>query len=222
MRRKLAFWIGFTLSTATGLAQTDTMPPREDTQLWNEVQVTARASRHVDWISSGMIRFGYRISDLIYERISSGLAVKLGRRFSTAAYYSYYALQPAGHIDVREHRFTLDGTFRWSVGRFILSDRNRFERRFFDLGIRLNRYRNRLQIESPVEVAHGHVRLFAADEVYYEGAVNRWTRNRFSAGAGFPVRPNVEFEAYFLRQNDGYARPGDINAIATNLRFSFF
>ncbi len=222
MRRLLAFWIGLTLSTAIGLGQTDTRPPREDTQLWNDVQVTVRAGRNIDWTSSGMIRFGYGIGDLIYERVSSGLAVKFGRHLSTAAYYSYYALQPTGHIDVREHRLTLDGTFRWSLGRFILSDRNRFERRFFDLGIRLNRYRNRFQIERPLEVAHGHVRLFASDEIYYEAVVNSWTRNRFSAGVGFPIRRNLELEAYFLRQNDGYARPGDINAIGTSLKVSLF
>ena len=46
-------------------AQSEQPPPKEDTQLWNEVQAVAHVRKNVDWNSSGMIRFGHDVSNLI-------------------------------------------------------------------------------------------------------------------------------------------------------------
>jgi len=222
LKHVLMLAVGLALSAPRVLAQDREELPRDDTQIWNEVQAAAKVGRNLDWITSGMIRFGNNVSDLIYERFFSGASFRAGRHFSAASYYGYYALQPSEHRDIREHRLSLDGTVRWSLGRFLLSDRNRFERRFFASGARANRYRNRLQIEHPLEVGRWSARLFISDEVYYEAALNCWARNRFSAGAGYPIGKRFELEIYYLKQNDGYVRPGNLNVIGTNFRISIF
>ena len=59
-------------------------PPKQDTQLWNEVQDTVHVLCNADWISSGTIRFGYGAGDLICGRASTGPSVALGKHFSAA------------------------------------------------------------------------------------------------------------------------------------------
>ena len=203
-------------------AQSEQPLSKEDTQLWSEVQAVAHVRKNVDWISSGMIRFGNNVSDLIYERFFTGVTFKLGKHFDLMPWYGYFAFQPDEARDIRESRLAVDGTFRWAFGKFVLSDRNRVERRFFTSGQRYNRYRNRIQIEHPLRCGSRQLRLTVGDEVQYDAAFDAWNRNRIAAGITVPLHEGVELEVYYMRQNDGYIRPGDMNIIGTSLRLSFF
>jgi hypothetical protein len=210
------------LSAIPAPAQSEPPLPREDTQYWNEVQAVVHARRDVDWISSGMIRFGHDVSNLIYERFFSGVAFKLGKHFDLMPWCGYFAFQPDEDKDIREYRLAVDGTFRWTFGKLVVSDRNRVERRFFTSGQHYNRYRNRIQIEHPLRFGSRQLRLTMGDEVQYDAAFGAWNRNRIAAGVGIPLHEGVELEVYYMRQNDGYVHPGDLNVIGTNLRLSFF
>jgi hypothetical protein len=44
-------------------------------------------------------------------------------------------------------------------------------------------------------------------------------RNGVAAGASHAFNRHFTFDLYFMRQNDGRTRPGDINIIGTVLRF---
>src|SRR5262249_35149493 len=55
-------------------AQTSASLPRDDSQLWNEVQLTAPLYEKVDLQLGGSLRVGRDVSHLVYERISIGFA----------------------------------------------------------------------------------------------------------------------------------------------------
>ena len=102
--------------------------------------------------------------------------------------------------------------------KFRLSDRNLFERRFRNPGATSTRYRNRFQVEHPVGPKKLGLSLYVADEVFYDWSVNRWVRNRFTAGASKVFNKHFTQDLYYLRQNDGVTIPGDLNVIGAALR----
>ena len=86
-------------------------------------------------------------------------------------------------------------------------------------GLKANRYRNRFQVEHPAGNKDWRLSLFVSDEVFYDWFVDRWVRNRFSAGVIKVFNKHFTQDLYYLRQNDGVSIPGDLNVIGTTLRF---
>ena len=60
---------------------------------------------------------------------------------------------------------------------------------------------------------------FVADEIFYDTHFDAWIRNRIYAGVSKKVNAHFTFELYYMRQNDGHSRPGDLNVIGNTLKF---
>ena len=60
---------------------------------------------------------------------------------------------------------------------------------------------------------------YVSDEVFYDWSLHDWVRNRATLGASYTFNKHFTGDLYFMRQNDGRSRPGDINVIGTVLRF---
>jgi hypothetical protein len=103
------------------------------------------------------------------------------------------------------------------LGKYTLSDRNQFERRLRAAGDS-TRYRNRIQIEHPLKVGKTSVQLFASEEVFYDWSVDDWVRNRFAVGVSRKFNQHFTGDLYYMRQNDGRSRPGDLNIIGVTYR----
>ncbi len=209
-----AFSLPFCLAFAT-LAQT---PPRHDTQFWNETQMIAPINKKAELVLSGGLRFGREISRPVDERLGVGIAFKPNRHFTIQPHYLYIAQQPSAGRKVFEHRLNLDVTGRIFPGRFTISDRTRIERRVRLSSRDFTVWRNRLQIEHPARLGSFKFKPFVANEVFYDSSASRWTRNRFSIGCSKEFSPRFTGEFYYLRQNDGRARPGNLHVIGTAFR----
>ena len=201
--------------TISSLAQT---PPRHDTQFWNETQLAVPVSQKADLVLIGGLRFGREISRPVDERIGAGVAFKPNRHFTIQPYYLYVAQQPFAGRKVFEHRLNLDVTVRVFPGRFTIADRNRIERRVRHSSRDFTVYRNRLQIDHPARLGSFKFKPFVANEIFYDSSASRWTRNRFSVGIIREFSPRFTGEFYYLRQNDGRARPGNLHVIGTVFR----
>jgi hypothetical protein len=196
-------------------AQSSNRAPRDDTQWWNELQITFSLNKF-DINLLGTLRIGRDLS-FVDERAGGSFTFKAGKYVTLSPGYLYIATQPVAGRKGYENRLIFAGTLRISLGRFTISDRNQFERRFRN-PVDSTRYRNRLQIEHPVEIGSVDLKLFASDEVFYDWSVNRWVRNRFSVGGSKAFNKNLTIELYYLRQNDGLSRPGDLHVIGTAFR----
>ncbi|HXG91140.1 MAG TPA: DUF2490 domain-containing protein [Blastocatellia bacterium] len=205
------------LLVCNAYAQSGNGSPRDDTQWWNDFQVTFPVSKKIDFNLLGGLRLGRDLSHFVNERAGGSFTFKAGKYLSLSPGYLYIATQPVAGRKGYENRLMFAGTMRFPLGRFSVSDRNQFERRFRN-PIDSTRYRNRLQIEHPLKIDSVDLKLFASDEVYYDRSVNRWVRNRFSIGGGKTFNENLTIELYYLRQNDGLTRPGDVHAIGTAFR----
>ncbi|HET6974180.1 MAG TPA: DUF2490 domain-containing protein [Pyrinomonadaceae bacterium] len=195
------------------------VPPQADNQLWTDVQFAVPVTKNFDFNLLGTLRLGRDISRPVDERVGVGFTFRWGKYFSASPNYLHIGMQPFRGRKVWENRLTLPATLRFTAGKFRLSDRNQLERRLRNSGAKSWRYRNRFQVERQVgSIKHG-LALYVADEVFYDWAVDRWVRNRFSVGGIKVFNKHYTQEFYYLRQNDGVSLPGDLNVIGTTLRF---
>lgn len=194
-----------------------TRPPREDTQNWNEVQLILPFGEKVDLVLLGELRVGRNLSRPVDERAGIELAFKPNKYLTIAPSYRRIATQPVEGRSGRENRFTLTATVAVPFKGFTISDRNRVDRRLRSTGD-TTQYRNRLRVEHPFTTGGTKFTAFVSDEVFYDSRERAWIRNRFAAGASREFSERFALEVYYLRQNDGFSRPGDLHVIGTSLR----
>lgn len=203
------------------VVQSQTVAPQDDTQSWNEVQIAIPINKKLDLNISGQLRFGRNISDFVDERAGIGFTFKPNKYLQIHPSYTYIATQPVRNRTAYENRLNLPVTIISPKFRgFTVSNRNLVERRWRK-PVNSWRYRNRLQIERTFKPKKFEFRLFASDEIFYDFSVKDWVRNRFTVGVGKPISRQLSFDVYYLRQNDGRSRPGDLHVIGTGLRIRF-
>ena len=203
------------LSVTSVSAQLD----QTDNQFWSDVQIAVPVTARFDFNVLGTFRAGRDFSHSIDERIGAGLTFRAGKYVTIAPNYLHIGMQPFPRRRVWENRLSLPVTLRFNAGDFRLSDRNLFERRMRNSGIKATRYRNRFQVDHPIGAKEWQLSLFVSDEVFYDWSVDRWVRNRFSVGGTKVFNKHFTQDIYYLRQNDGFSLPGDLNVLGTTLRF---
>ena len=202
-----------------GRSSAQTPVPEADTQSWNDVQLTIPLSKKVDFLIQGTLRIGGNLSKAVDERWGFGFNYKLHKYVTlNELYFHREARPPNGRHEVEE-RLTLGATLSRPIGRFTLIDRNSFERRWRQPQVDAWRYRNRIQLEHPFTIRKAKFTGFVSDEVFYDRSLHDWVRNRFQVGARHAFNKHFTGDLYYLRQNDGRSRPGDIHVIGTVMRF---
>lgn len=205
--------------TGHASAQTPNPVPESDTQSWNDFQLTVPLSKTADFLLVGHLRIGGNISKAIDGRWGFGFNYKAGKYLSFSQILVQREAKPPNGRRETEQRLTLAGTVRFPVGKFTLSDRNSFERRWRQPQADFWRYRNRVQLEHPFNIGKKKFTFFISDEVFYDFLVDDWVRNRATVGAGHAFNKHFTGELYYMRQNDGRSRPGDLHVIGTTMRF---
>lgn len=208
-----------TLLCAGGRAGAQTPVPKSDTQSWNDIQLTIPLDKKVDFLIQGTLRLGGNLSTPVDERWGFGFNYKLNKYVTLSElYFHREARPPKGRHEVEE-RLTLGATLSKPLGKFTLSDRNFFERRWRQPQVDAWRYRNRINLEHPFMIKKAKFTWFVSDEVFYDWSLHDWVRNRFAVGARHTFNKHFTGDLYLMRQNDGRTRPGDVNVIGTVMRF---
>jgi len=215
------FFMVFLPATCTtgSQAQAQSAPVREDTQVWSEVQLAVPLSKQVDFVMIGTVRVGRRVHRPVDERLGAGFSFKAGKYLTLAPSYSYIRTQPTRGRNQSEDRLSFAATLGAPVGKFTLTDRNLFERRYRHRQGVSTRYRNRLQVQHPFKLGDMALAWFIADEVQYDWSFADWVRNRFTIGVSRKFNKHFTVDLYYLRQNDGRSSPGDLHVIGTTFRF---
>ncbi len=202
------------------LAQSTATVPENDTQLWTEVQITKPIVKDkIDLLLTGTFRLGRNITHPVDERFAIAIDFKVNKYFKITPGYLYQAAQPFAGRKTYENRLMLAGTveYEWK-NKITLKDRNMIERRLRNSQADSIRYRNQLRIDFPFSVKGNAFKFFVADEVFYDWSVNAWSRNRFTVGVNRKFKDKYTAEIFYLRQNDGRTRPGDLHVIGTSLK----
>ncbi len=215
MKQILYLW--FLLCALSSLTSAQAI--QSDNQQWTDVQLAVPVTKNFDFNILGTLRLGRDISHPVDERVGVGFTFRWGQYFTVSPNYLHIGMQPFRGRKIWENRVTVPVTLRFTAEKWRFSDRNQFERRFRNSGLKSWRYRHRFQVEHPIGPAKWALSLFASDEVFYDWFVERWVRNRFSVGGIKVFNKHFTQDFYYLRQNDGVSQPGDLNVIGTTLRF---
>lgn len=202
--------------TAISYTQTATLQDDEDLQSWNDVQLTIPVHKKLDLVTKLTLRFGNNISRLRDGRYHIGVAWKPTSSLSISPFYWHIeARNTAGQFRT-EHRLNLALAYKFPVKSFGLVHRSTLERRLRASG---NSWRYRAQLALDKNIPQNIIpdaKWFISNEVFYDSATDRFSRNRFSIGVTKNLNPKLTLDIYYTRQNDGYAHPGDLNVIGTS------
>jgi Protein of unknown function (DUF2490) len=200
-------------------AQSQTRVPKADTQSWNDVQFTVPLNQNFDLLIQGTVRIGGNLTTVVDGRWGFGFNYKVWKYVTLNESYLHREAKPPNGRQEEEDRLTFGPTLRVPIKKFTLFDRNWFERRWRSPQVDAWRYRNRIQIEHPFKIRKATFTFLVSDEMFYDWSLHDWVRNRFAVGARHAFNKHFTADLYVMRQNDGRARPGDINIIGTVMRF---
>jgi hypothetical protein len=156
----------------------------------------------------GLNVYGFYIGNVDVPSAQVDVPIRVTRFLKITPSYLYVSM-PASALDevvskpvrfpdgVDEQQFRIDGTVKFSLRRFDISERNMYVRRFLSTGD-INRYRNRVQAAYPL-VLDGHpLQPFASYEAFYERQNGGWNRNRVWTGVNVPINKRLAIQPSYL------------------------
>jgi hypothetical protein len=187
-------------------------PPRQDLQEWNEADLYGRVISDVSTTFVFLDRFSQQQPNPGVQSAGVDVNFTLSKTLTVTASYYYIAFPLAnkspGYNSVPIAALTWSRTF----GRWMLSDRNRFDG-VFGSGPNYGIYQNRLRVDMQLRQEVDDVKIFAWNEVSYYGMVDAWSRDRSAAGIELPAGKNCSVDVYGLHQVDTSSTRRVINAL---------
>lgn len=201
------------------LVAAQTPLPDHDSQFWSEAQLSGTLIKDkVDITFWEFWRHGRDFSFPTDLRTGAGLTFKINKHLTIQPTYLYLNQRPWTGVKNLSHRLLLDVTTKFSLGKFGFTNRHRYEKQFRHKRADDTQLRERLTIDHPVHIGEVEFKIFASDEIFYSTTFKEVYRNRFAVGVSKTFNPRFSAELFYLRQNDGRSRPGDIHALGTVLK----
>lgn len=203
---------GFSVNFAAAQIITDD----KDFQSWNDIHLTVPMNENFDFFTQVTMRFDKNISRLNDGRFALGFVWKPTKSLSISPFYWYFRVRNANSRFRTEHRLNLRATYKFPFKKFGLSHRSTFEYRM-RRPRNTWRYRPSLTFEKEIpEKFIPKAKFYVTEEVFYDSGLNKFSRNRFTVGINKTLNKNLSVDVYYMRQNDGFSRPGDLNVIGTS------
>lgn len=194
-------------------ADAQTITDDEDIQSWNDVQLTIPINKEFDFYTSLTLRFGKNITRLNDGRYAVGFVYHPNKSWSFQPFYWFIDARNSRSQFKAEHRLNLRVAYRFPVKKFGLSHRSAFEYRIRQPR---NSFRWRPSLTFDKDIPKNIIpkaKFFVSDEVFYDSILNKFSRNRFSIGITKILTKKLSLDLYYMRQNDGYTHPGDLNVV---------
>ncbi len=154
--------------------------------------------------------------DLSDRRLALGVTYKPDKSWSIQPFYWNIAARSAAGQFRQEHRLNLRIGYRFPIKGFGLSHRSGFEYRIRQPR-KTWRYRPSLTFEKDLpDKPISKSKIFVTEEIFYDSALKRFSRNRFTVGVSKTLNKNLTLDVFYMRQNDGTTRPGNLHVIGTN------
>ena len=194
--------------------------PRQDFEIRTDFDAAHAVSRNTDFLVTGGLHYSHDQGHIVYRKFSTGFAYHWHNFLTLEPYYQFSQNDEPLRLYQYENRLAFATIVGAPLKHWRVSDRNLAELRFV-VHRQEWRYRNRLEFRRPLNIERRKLSVFVWDEVSYSTWLGRWYRNRVALGAERKVSRRVSVEAYFLHQNDGYSRPGNLDGVEITLKTRF-
>ena len=215
---KRNFFILLLVCSCCGFAAAQALEGREDNQSWNDVQLTVPMSKYVDFYTAITARFGKNVTRVNDSRFGIGFIFKPNKYWTIQPYYLNIEMRNSRGRFREENRLNLRVGFRFPFKSFGLTHRSLFEYR---MRRPQNSWRYRPSLTFDKDLPKNFIpkaKFFVTEEVFYESLLKEFSRNRFTVGITKTLTKKLTLDVYYMRQNDGFSRPGDLNVIGTTWR----
>lgn len=118
------------------------------------------------------------------------------------------------------NRLFVESTFRGHLWGLLAADRNGFDWRWVS-GVYSNRYRNRVELQRPVEISGYQVTPYSNCEWFYVLGRSGWNSVRCEFGTQLPVARHFSAIPYYGILNVWQKKPSDTQAFGLTLVVSF-
>jgi Protein of unknown function (DUF2490) len=213
---KKIFLILFLYSFGSYSAAAQATTNDEDIQSWNDVSLTVPMTKQFDFYTALTLRFGKNLTRFNDERIAVGFVYKPNKSWSFQPFYWHINARNSRGQFLTEQRLNLRAGYRFPFKKFGLSHRSTFEYRFRRP---LNSFRYRPSLTFDKDIPKNIIpkaKFYITEEVFYDSLLKKFSRNRFSVGITKTLTKKLSVDLYYMRQNDGYTHPGDLNVVGTN------
>jgi hypothetical protein len=188
-------------------------PDDEDTQSWNDLQVGIPLSKQFEFYSKLTLRFGKNITRVNDGRQTFGLTWKPTSSLTISPFYTFIRARNTAGFFRKEDRYSLSAAYKFPIKAVGLTHKSTYESRHRAAGDTW-RYRAAVTIDKALPKSFlEDTKLFVTDEVFYDSATSRFSRNRFSIGLTRTISKHLSGDLYYMRQNDGFSHPGDLNVV---------
>ena len=194
--------------------------PRQDFETRTDFDAAHAVSRNTDFLVTGGLHYTQDQGHVVYRKFSTGFAYHWHKFLTVEHYYQFSQNDEPGRLYQYENRLAFAAIVGAPLKHWEISDRNLAELRFV-VHEQEWRYRNRLEFRRPLSIERRQLSVFVWDEVSYSTRFGIWYRNRVALGAERKLSRRVSVEAYFLHQNDGYSRPGNLDGVEMTLKTRF-
>ena len=205
----ILLWVSISVNS-----QTPPLVEQDDLQSWNDVQLTVPMSKQFDFWTTVTMRFGKNISRLNDGRYAIGFVYKPDKAWSIQPFYWFIRARNSRGQFRNENRLNLRIGYKFPTKSFGLSHRSWFEYRIRNTGNSW-RYRPSLTFEKDLPKKFNG-KFYITEEPFYDSSLKKFSRNRFTVGITKNITKQLSLDLYFMRQNDGNSRPGDLSVVGTS------
>jgi hypothetical protein len=171
--------------------------------------------------------YGFYYGEVAVPVAQVDVPVRMTKFLTITPSYLYYEVPPSGlekattyparfADTLEENQFRIDGTLKFSIHGFEITDRNMYVRRFRPTDD-MNRYRHKVGITHPVAVNGRIWKPFVSYEAFYERTNGGWNRDRVMAGATVPLVKHVSFQPSYIWDNYRIRGLRDVNYLQFGL-----
>jgi hypothetical protein len=199
----------------------DASDPGEETELWNELKITAKWTDRVDLIVAGALRFEDNFSVLNRRSLQFGLNLRPMPWLTLTPNYQYIAHDPAEDVRTHEHRPGLVTAVRIPIERAEVTLSTGIEYRIREAKEDSWRVRPKLKVKYPLGPDRWTLSGYLAEEPFYDSNVNDFVRNRFFVGIEKKLATNWSADLYYCRQHDLQGREPDLDIVGVSIGVRF-
>ncbi|HEY6331832.1 MAG TPA: DUF2490 domain-containing protein, partial [Blastocatellia bacterium] len=185
-----------------------------DFQNWDEFDVSTRVNEIFDitWVGQG--RLSSELVNPARFKVGADFNIRVWKYLLITPSYYHFGFRSATDRFGHGNAPILALTPIYEIGRFTISDRNRFIGEIDKTGSdSFWVYGNRPKVDYRIGPARWKTSLFAWDELFWYSKYTGLTKNRVAAGGRKVLSDRLALNFYYQRQDDDRSNPAHINTL---------